>query len=107
MARRWAGGGKDSRRVDLAAFGLEAEEETDDEIEIWPENLETVEAFLACRTQWVVGEMTNRMRGLRYADVAATLDLLDVTDRRDVFGGIRIMEAAALEAFAARGTPNE
>lgn len=40
--------------------------------------------------------------GLRYADVAATLDLLAVGDRRDVFDGIRTMEAAALDVLNAK-----
>lgn len=101
MASRWAGGGRNTRRTDLAAFGLELEEDADDEIEIWPENLETVEAFLACRTQWEVSGMTGIKRGLRYADVAAAFDMLGVADKRDVFDGIRTMEAAALEVFNA------
>lgn len=101
MASRWAGGGRDTRRSDLAAFGLAAQEDADDEIEIWPENLQIVEVFLACRTQWVVGEMTGARRGLRYADVAATIDLLGVADKREVFDGIRMMEAVALDVFNA------
>lgn len=99
MARRWAGGGRDTRHADLAAFGLAAALD-DEEIEIWPDNLETVEAFLACRTQWQANGMNGQVHGLRYADVAATLDLLGVADRRAVFDGLRIMEAAALEVFS-------
>lgn len=72
----------------------------DDEIEIWPENLETVEAFLACRTQWVVGEMTNKRRGLRYESVIATLGVIVDSDKlRSVFEGVRVMEAEALKVF--------
>lgn len=78
---------------------------TDDEIEIWPENVETVEAFLVCQTQWHIDVMSSlagassKVRGLRYADVAAVLDLLGVHNRRDVFEGIRTMERAALAVF--------
>lgn len=100
MARRWAGGGADTRQGDLAAFGLAVELPADD-VEIWPENLDTVDAFLACQTQWQVDGMNGRVLGLRYADVAATLEMLGVADRRAVFGGLRVMEAAALEVFSA------
>lgn len=75
MARRWAGGGS-TLKEDAAAFGLviEGADEEDEEIEIWPENLEIVDAFLACQTQWSVSELSGRYTGLRYADVAAALD---------------------------------
>lgn len=83
---------------DLAAFGLVAEW-TDDEVEVWPENIETVEVFLACRTQWRRDAMNGALLGLRYADVAATLDMLAVGERKEVFEGIRVMEAEALEVL--------
>jgi hypothetical protein len=65
----------------------------------------TVEAFLVCQTQWHIdvtsslAGTSSKVRGLRYADVAATLDLLEVPNRRDVFEGIRTMERAALAVF--------
>ena len=100
VARRWAGGGS-TLQADAAAFGLviEGADEEDEEIEIWPENLETVDAFLACQTQWAVSEMSGAYTGLRYADVAATLDMMCVTDKRDVFWGLRVMERAALDVL--------
>ena len=79
-----------------------ADQPLTDEIEIWPENLETVTAFLACQTQWQVDGMSGQVRGLRYADVAATLEMLGVADRRAVFDGIRVMEAEALRVFGER-----
>lgn len=99
MARYWAGGAPQGET--LALFGMEAAD-VDDDIEVWPENLETVEAFFACRTQWRFDAMNGTPLGLRYADVAATLDLLAVGDRRDVFDGIRTMEAAALDVLNAK-----
>lgn len=88
---------------DLAAFGLVAEWESD--VEIWPENIETVEIFLACRTQWRRDAMNGSLLGLRYADVAATLDMMAVGDRKEVFGGIRVMEAEALEVLNTKRKP--
>lgn len=100
MARRWAGGGG-TLKEDAAAFGLviEGADEEDEEIEIWPENLETVDAFLACQTQWAINDFSGTFLGLRYADVAATLDMLGVADKRDVFWGLRVMEREALDVL--------
>lgn len=103
VARRWAGGGG-TLKADAAAFGLaiEGADEEDEEIEIWPQNLETVDAFLACQTQWSVSEMSGAYLGLRYADVAATLDMLGASDKRDVFWGLRVMEREALDILRSR-----
>lgn len=100
MARRWAGGGS-TLNEDVAAFGLviEGADEEDEEVEIWPENLETVDAFLACQTQWAINDFSGAFLGLRYADVAATLDMLGVADKRDVFWGLRVMEREALDVL--------
>lgn len=85
---------------DLTAFGLQAPPELSaQEIEIWPENLETVEVFLACSTQWEIGPMSGHPQGLRYADLAAAIDLMGVQDRAEVFMGVRVMERAALAEF--------
>jgi len=51
---------------------------------------------MACHTQWQINGMSGQYLGLRYADVAATIDLMGITDRREVFDGIRVMERAAL-----------
>ncbi|MBK6742528.1 MAG: DUF1799 domain-containing protein [Hydrogenophilales bacterium] len=100
VARHWAGGGS-TLNADAAAFGLviEGADEEDDEVEIWPENRVTVDAFLACQTQWSVNEFSGTYTGLRYADVAAALDMLGVVDKREVFWGIRTMEREALDVL--------
>lgn len=90
----------DTRRDDLAAFGLQAADAEEGDIEIWPENLETVSVFLACSTQWDRNPMSGKRRGLRYADLAATVDMMDVNDRREVFDGVRTMENEALATWA-------
>lgn len=62
-------------------------------------------AFLSCATQWTVSEMSGRRRSLRYADVAAALDMLGVDDRRQVFEGIVVMERAALGVWRNSNEP--
>lgn len=86
--------------ADLAAFGLQAPAGLGPhEVEIWPENLETVEVFFACQTQWETSPMFGQAQGLRYAAVAAAIDLMGISDRSGVFAGIRLMERAALTEF--------
>lgn len=93
--------GPDTRAADLAAFGL-ADDEPPPELEIWPENLETVEVFAALQTQWQYHGFSGARLGLRYEAVAACLDLMGVADRAGVFEGLRTMEIAALDVFAER-----
>jgi hypothetical protein len=66
-------------------------------IAVWPENMTTVEVFIAMGTQWNVG--MGGVIGLRYEALPTVLRLVGVptADRRDVFTGLRVMERAALE----------
>ncbi len=64
---------------------------------IWPENVETADVFFALETQWRNGG------GLDYGAIPGTLKMMVVKKkrRRQVFQGLRVMERAALEVFAA------
>jgi len=85
--------------ADLAAFGLQAPAGLGpQEVEIWPENLETVEAFFACQTQWLFDFEGNR-QGIRYEALHAALSMMGAPDVAEIFAGVRIMERAALAAF--------
>lgn len=78
-------------------------QDTDPDVEVWPENWETVTVFDACATQWRwTSGMTVIRTGLDYAALGAVMNLLDIpTDRRaEIFGGVRIMEAQALLVWA-------
>lgn len=83
---------------DLAAFGLQASPAAEQALEIWPENLATVEVFLACSTQWLVDFSGNRT-GIRYEALQAVMAMMATRDIADVFSGIQTMERAALAEF--------
>lgn len=94
---------------DCAAFGLDPDRlddgeagDTDTAFAVWPENWETVLAFLACSTQWRTGMAGPT--GLDYAGVEALLRLNGYAgkERRELFEGLQIMEQAALSAMAKR-----
>ena len=71
-----------------------------DEVEIWPENWQSVNFFMEyCRTQWRIG--MGGATGLDYTAVLASLRTLRLGREKSdqVFADVRIMEAAALEAI--------
>ncbi len=57
-------------------------------------------AWLAVQTQWRVG--MSGPTGLDYAGVEAALRLSAVGDPAEVFAGLRVCEAAALDAWRER-----
>lgn len=69
----------------------------EDDMELWAENLRTVEVFSALGTQWNVG--MGGLIGLRYEAVPIVLHLLKVprAEWGELFDGLRIMERAALD----------
>lgn len=82
--------------------GADDDEEVEDEgarYEVWPENWETVQAFLALSTQWRVNAFTGKFLGLIYSSVESTLRMMKIDNTPEVFHGLRVMEAAALEAL--------
>lgn len=68
-------------------------------VEVWPDNLQEVEVFLAMATQWRAG--FNGATGLDYGVLPAVLRLTSVPRARwpDVFESIRVMEDCALETM--------
>ena len=78
-------------------WGLTIEEARGPAIEIWPDNMTTVNTFIACLTQWRVG--MNGATGLDYTVIPTVLKLTEVPEGewRDVFHGIRLMEDGALQ----------
>lgn len=77
------------------------EEASGPPIEIWPDNLATVNAFIAMSTQWRTGGMSGLPSGLDYAALPPVLRMTGIprADWPDVFDGIRVMEDAALEVL--------
>lgn len=71
----------------------------DDTIVVWPENVESVQVFLALRTQWRVG--MNGRTGLDYGVLPEVWRRLRVrrSHRDNVFRDLTVMEHAALLAM--------
>lgn len=74
-------------------FGLTMEEVNPD-VEVWPDNVETVQCFIGLSTQWRSG--MNGVTGLDYSAISIVMEMNEVVDKKAVFGGVQIMEAEAL-----------
>lgn len=68
-------------------------------VEVWPDNSDALNVFVAMATQWRSG--FGGATGLDYACLPAVFDLLSITKktRADVFNDLRVMEDAALECM--------
>lgn len=80
-------------------FGLTVEEAHGSPIEVWPDNVDAVNVFIAMSTQWRTS--FSGVTGLDYAALPAVLELLHIPkrERPGVFDGLRAMEDAALEVM--------
>jgi hypothetical protein len=79
--------------IDSAVFAPVKEEDRD--LEIWPENWEAVEVFVAMATQWRHSSLGGVV-GLDYVALNTVMGILAVRDVKDVFYCVRIMESEAL-----------
>ena len=90
--------------ADLRAFGapdeiIAAVESESVELEIEPDNWETVNVFMRVQTQWRQG--FGGPTGLDYPAVFQTMDRIGVRDADgEIFAGLQIMERAALNCQA-------
>lgn len=66
-----------------------------DDIDVWHENVESIEIFEAMSTQWTIGP-GGGFTGLRYESLAVVWDIFGVTDRRQSLADVKIMELAAM-----------
>lgn len=64
------------------------------------EDADAVNLFLALDTQWRRHPMTGQRLGIDYAAIGATAQLYEIAMTPDLMADIRMMEAAALGAFA-------
>lgn len=88
----------------LATLGLVWEGEIPDQnVEVWPENWQALQVFLAMATQWRIGIGINGMLwlGLDYNALPVVEDRLElpVAERADVFSRLRVLEAVARRAL--------
>ena len=83
-------------------LGLTLEDLGDTAAYVWPENLPAVNAFIAMLTQWRVGMAG--VTGLDYGVIPAVLRMAGIPrgEWPDVFDGLRIMEAEALQIMRER-----
>lgn len=89
--------------ADFASMGLDLRPEAvsrDDAFQIWPENWNSLHAWLACETQWRVltGSGGRDYQGLDYTAVDVVMRRLGLEDQ--VFSDLQEMERAALATFA-------
>ncbi len=108
-ARAWAtghGGGAQAdqdaltRASDLPAWIRDRSAQA--QVEVGPEEVDAVALFIALDTQWQVHPMTGMRLGLRYEAVPAAAAALGLDLNPALFADLRIMEGAALSAWAAR-----
>lgn len=69
-----------------------------EDCEVWPENWQSLELFVALGTQWNVSAMGHYL-GINYPAVDAIMNILAVPKKQkpDLFSDLQIMERAALE----------
>lgn len=70
--------------------------------DVFPENWDALNIFLACSTQWRYRAIPNGSMpsGLEYASVQAVMQLHEAP--RDVFAQVQVMEFAALKILTSR-----
>jgi len=98
-AARWfARGGHDKSDAheDLKAFGLLVESSDEPEsFDLYEENVDAVDAFLAASTQWKFNAAGQAI-GLDYQGVQSLLSLYEIENKKQVFLDMQIMERAVL-----------
>lgn len=84
------------------ALGILLVTDEPDDFEVWPECLESVDLFMALRTQWHFGGLGGRAPGLDYQALNAAMEMMGVLDRAQAFRDIRAMEGEALKIWQER-----
>ncbi len=84
------------------ALGIVLVTDVPDDFEVWPECLESVDLFMALRTQWHFGGLGGRAPGLDYQALNATMEMMGVPDRSQTFRDIRVMESEVLKILQER-----
>lgn len=99
----WANGGVDDNQelVDAAAaFGLkvELEEELQTVFEVWPENVSTLNVFLACKDDWKLNGK-RKYSAIDKTAMKAIMEMMGVENMKDTFTDLIAMQDAAAEVF--------
>jgi hypothetical protein len=89
----------DPSAQEAAVFGLTPEEASGPPVPVWPDNLQSVNTFIAASTQWRVG--SSGATGLDYGVLPTVLRLATIPRSHwpDVFDDIRVLEDEALKTI--------
>jgi len=80
------------------------QDDAEGEFEVFEQNREIFQVFMAAETQWRYVGLEGVPAGLDYAGVQASAAALDVAWNRDLLTGLKVMERAAVKALIdARG----
>jgi uncharacterized protein DUF1799 len=78
----------------------------DSGVGVWPEHVEIVAAFLCCASQWRTASIGGGLAptrpmfiGLDYASARVGIEAAGIAITPRLWGGLRVMEAAAREAL--------
>jgi len=69
---------------------------------IWPENWDALLMFLACETQWRITPPDGKPSGIDYTALQAAMQMAAVTDVKQTFAGVQIMEKEVLRVWSER-----
>lgn len=89
-----------TQQTSIPARFLTARASGDDEIAIHRDDAGIVALFFALDTQWLRHPFTGHRTGLDYAKIQPTADLAGIEVDRNTLPGLRVMEQAAIAAFA-------
>lgn len=84
---------REARRRGVAPAGL-------DPVEFGPDEADAVVLFLSLGSQWRLHAMSGVRTGLEYTAVPATAAMMGITVTPELFQDLRVMEGAALAAWA-------
>jgi hypothetical protein len=88
---------KSATAAEAAQFGLTLEEAQGPSIEVWPDNILSVNVFISMSTQWRTGAAG--ATGLDYTALEATMRMMGITANGEILEDIRVLEDAALETM--------
>lgn len=85
--------------AEAAQFGLTLEEAQGEATEIWPDNLQAVNVFIAASTQWRTGAAG--ATGLDYTALESTMRMMGVKRKEhgEVLEDVRVLEDTALDTM--------
>jgi len=85
--------------AEAAAFGLTLEEAQGEPTQVWPDNLQAVNVFIAASTQWRTSH--SGPVGLDYTALEAVMRMLCIArkDRGPTLDDVRVLEDSALDVM--------